>query len=63
MEIYKVLYFKNSGRNIFISYSSSNYVKWGFDRPYRKGCCTIWAFHFGKLHIESQTPNTPTENE
>ena len=61
MNIYKVLYFKNSGQNIFISYSKSNYVKWGFDKPSRQGCCTVWALHLGKLHIESQTPNTPNE--
>lgn len=61
MKIYKVFYFKNSGKNIFISYSKSNYTKWGFDKPHRKGCCTVWELHLGKLHITSQTPNTPTE--
>lgn len=61
MKIYKVLFFKNSGRNIFINYSSRNYVKWGFSKPHRLGCCTLWAIHLGKLHITSQLPSTPTE--
>lgn len=61
MKIYKVLYFKNNGRNIFISYSKNNYVKWGFDKPHRQGCCTVWALHLGKFHVTSQIPNAQTE--
>lgn len=61
MKIYKVLYFSDSGRNIIINYGKRNYVKYGFDKPHRQGCCTIWAIHLGKLHITSQTPNNSTE--
>lgn len=62
MRIYKVFYFRDSGRNIILSYSKHNYVKWGFDKPHRQGCCTIWEIHLGKLHIHSQTPNNPAES-
>lgn len=61
MNIYKVLYFKNSGRNIFISYSKGNYSKWYVEKPHQEGCCSVWEIHLGKLHISSKTPNSPTE--
>lgn len=59
--MYKVFYFEKSGRNLIINCKKSNYSAWGIDWPHKQGCCTVWEIHLGKLHIHSQTPNSPTE--
>ena len=63
MKIYKVFYFKKTGRNLTVSFSTNNYTKWGIDLPYKTGCCNEWEIHLGKLHIQSFTPYSNTENK
>lgn len=63
MEIYKVFYFKKTGRNLTVNYNKRNYTKWGIDWPHKNGCCNEWEIHIGKLHIHSLTPNSNTENK